>query len=109
MTDALEDAAQTFQALSHPNRLAIVRWLLEQHAACCSGDPANCTMEPTTCDFSDLVDWLGVTKATISHHVKTLAEAGLIECHREGRTLCCTVDRERLEAAQDIFSFSAAP
>lgn len=109
MTDALKNAAQTFQALGHPKRLAIVRWLLEQHAACCSGDPATCEMEPTTCDFAVLVDRLGVTKATVSHHVKTLVEVGLIECERDGRALCCTVDRERLKAVQDIFSFPAAP
>lgn len=106
--DALEDVAQTFQALGHPKRLAILRWLLEQHAACCSGDPASCEMEPTTCDFSALVDRLGVTKATISHHVNRLIEAGLIECQREGRTLCCTVHRERLQQMQDVFAFSAS-
>lgn len=106
MTDELEDAAQTFQALAHPKRLAILRWLLEQHVACCSGDPETCEMKPATCDFAELVDRLGVTKATVSHHIKTLSEAGLLECHREGRSLCCTVNRERLQRAQDVFSVS---
>lgn len=107
MTDVLENAAQTFQALGHPKRLAIVRWLLERHAACCSGDPDTCKMKPTACDFAELVDRLGVTKATVSHHVKTLCEAGLIECQREGRSLCCTVNRERLQRVQEVFSLPA--
>lgn len=106
MEHALEQAAQTFRALGHPKRLAIVRWLLEQHVACCSGDPDACRMKPTTCDFTDLADRLSLTKATISHHVKTLSEAGLIECQREGRSLCCKVNMDRLDLVQDYFSFS---
>ncbi len=107
MTASLEAAAQTFQALGHPKRIAIIRWLLEQHAACCTGDPADRDMEPITCDFAELVDRLGVTKATVSHHVKTLVEADLIECQRDGRSLCCTVNRERLQLVKEVFSFSA--
>jgi ArsR family transcriptional regulator len=34
---------------------------------------------------SELVSLHGVTPATVSHHLKTLADAGLIECRREGQ------------------------
>jgi len=34
---------------------------------------------------SELVSMRGVTPATVSHHLKTLADAGLIECRREGQ------------------------
>ena len=107
MGDSLDTAAQTFRALGHPKRLAILRWLLGQHVAQCTGDPKTCEMEPATCDFTELVDRLGVTKATISHHVKTLLEAGLIRCERNGRTLRCTVNRERLQSTQDFLSVAA--
>ena len=34
---------------------------------------------------SDLVELCGVTPATVSHHLKTLSEVGLIDCRREGQ------------------------
>ena len=34
---------------------------------------------------SDIVSLRGVTRATVSHHLKILSEAGLIACHREGQ------------------------
>jgi ArsR family transcriptional regulator, arsenate/arsenite/antimonite-responsive transcriptional repressor len=39
-----------------------------------------------------------VSKATISHHIKELVRAGLIDAHRDGQFLHCEVRREVLEA-----------
>ncbi len=33
----------------------------------------------------ELVALRGVTPATVSHHLKILSDAGLIECHRKGQ------------------------
>lgn len=33
----------------------------------------------------EIVSLRGVTPATVSHHLKILADADLIECHREGQ------------------------
>lgn len=41
-----------------------------------SRDQMNC---------SDIASLRGVTQATVSHHLKTLSEAGLIECRRKGQ------------------------
>ncbi len=42
----------------------------------------------SSCDemnCGEIVSLRGVTPATVSHHLKTLSEAGLIECRREGQ------------------------
>jgi ArsR family transcriptional regulator, arsenate/arsenite/antimonite-responsive transcriptional repressor len=39
-----------------------------------------------------------VSKATISHHIKELVRAGLVEAHKDGQFLHCEVRREVLEA-----------
>lgn len=39
--------------------------------------------ERMTC--GEIVSMLGVTPATVSHHLRILQEAGLIECQREGQ------------------------
>ena len=50
------------------------------------------------CPCSKLTDQLPVSKATISHHIKELTRAGLVEARREGQFLNCEVRRDVLEA-----------
>jgi ArsR family transcriptional regulator len=57
-----------FQALADPTRLAIVREL--------AGAPEVCA-----CDFTSCCD---VRQPTVSHHLKVLREAGVIESERRG-------------------------
>jgi ArsR family transcriptional regulator len=44
-----------------------------------------------------LVEMRGVTPATVSHHLKILSEAGLIQCKREGQFVLNKVNPEILE------------
>jgi ArsR family transcriptional regulator, arsenate/arsenite/antimonite-responsive transcriptional repressor len=57
-----------FQALADPTRLAIVREL--------AGAPEVCA-----CDFTSCCD---VRQPTVSHHLKVLREAGVVESERRG-------------------------
>jgi DNA-binding transcriptional ArsR family regulator len=50
------------------------------------------------CPCSKLTEEFPVSKATISHHIKELVRAGLVEAHREGQFLQCEVRRDVLEA-----------
>ena len=56
-----------FKALGDPTRLAIVNQLAASEECCV------CNLEP-----------LGLTQPTISHHLKILREAGLVESSRRG-------------------------
>lgn len=57
------------KALGDETRLVIFE-------AISSSDGMNC---------GEIVSLQGVTPATVSHHLKILAEAGLIECRRDGQ------------------------
>lgn len=68
--DAAEDLARGFKALGDPIRLR----LLSLIAARGSGEVCVC----------ELTDAFDVTGPTISHHLKVLREAGLIDGDRRG-------------------------
>jgi len=65
----LNALAGQFKALSDPTRLSIVN-SLANHEECC------------VCEF----EHLGLSQPTISHHLKVLREAGLIEVARKRGT-----------------------
>ena len=78
--DQIELAA-VLQALSDPHRLEIVRRL----AADTEARPCG-TLE------------LGLSKSTMTHHFRTLREAGVIEQRREGTTRLTSLRRDDLDA-----------
>jgi ArsR family transcriptional regulator len=50
------------------------------------------------CPCQRLRDEFPISKATISHHIKELVRAGLIDARKDGQFLHCEVRREVLEA-----------
>lgn len=73
MTRRVEQAAEQLKALGHPVRLAILRSVVQGPEA---GTPAG-----------ELQAHLDIPASTLSHHLATLAEAGLVAVAREGTTL----------------------
>lgn len=77
--DSIE-LAWRLRALAEPARVSIVSIL---------ADRENHTM--TTRDLAPLI---GLTEATVSHHLKQLSEAGIVDKHRDGARVqyCLNID-----------------
>jgi ArsR family transcriptional regulator, arsenate/arsenite/antimonite-responsive transcriptional repressor len=64
----------------------------------------------SSCDemnCGEIVSMRGVKPATVSHHLKILSEAGLIECRREGQFVYNKAVPERLEEySQSLAAFT---
>jgi ArsR family transcriptional regulator len=50
------------------------------------------------CPCQRLREEFPISKATISHHIKELVRAGLVDAHKDGQFLHCEVRRDMLEA-----------
>ena len=70
------------KALADPRRMAVLEVIAGERECACT----------------KLREEFPVSKATISHHIKELVRAGLVESRREGQYLQCEVRRDVLEA-----------
>ncbi|WP_243029698.1 ArsR/SmtB family transcription factor [Thermus altitudinis] len=78
------DLAQSrLEALAHPARLTIVRLLAELPDGHTAFDP-RCGSAYGVC-FCHLKEKTGLSGPTVSHHLRILREAGLVEGVRVGR------------------------
>ncbi len=73
------------KALADPQRFAMLERIAQ------AGGEVACMV---------LVQELPITQATISHHVKELANAGLISCRKEGKCGFFKAERKTLAAYQ---------
>lgn len=88
----VDSLARMFRALGNPNRLRLFLNLLEESKL----DLAKGRIHD--CFLVKLLGGLGdIGAPTVSHHVKELSDAGLIQTQREGKQLICSVDPEGLE------------
>ncbi len=78
----IEIVAKALKELGHPTRLAIYKIVVR---AGYQGVAVGVVQ-----------DKLGIPGSTLSHHVSGLASAGLISQRREGRTLFCVAEYEKL-------------
>jgi ArsR family transcriptional regulator len=88
-TDA-EDVARVFAALADPVRLRLLSLIAE------AGEVCSC----------DLLEPLGKSQPTISHHTKALADAGLITGEKQGRWVWWRIVPERIQALRGALAGS---
>lgn len=80
MENNYAETAKVFKALADPNRLLIVAMLQ-------GGEKCACT----------LLDDLHIGQSTLSYHMKTLCESGVVSCRREGKWMYYALKRNGCE------------
>jgi ArsR family transcriptional regulator len=89
-----EELAGLFKVLADPARLR----LLSMVAAAAPGEACAC----------DLVEPLGRSQPTVSHHLSLLVDAGLLTREKRGRWAWYRVVPERLEMLRSVLAPAAA-
>ena len=105
----MNDLSEAFKALGHPHRLALVRRLLDQALACDAPSGEACDLDPACCDFGTLADEIGVGPPTVSHHLKVLRQADLIERTRDGRRVYCRINEARIAELRSFLTLASTP
>ena len=82
-----EDIVVMLKALADPVRLRLMNLIARSGEAC-------------ACDLPEALDR---SQPTISHHLKVLVEAGLLEREKRGKWAWFTVRSERLQALGGVF------
>jgi DNA-binding transcriptional ArsR family regulator len=95
----LKQHAKIFKALSNPNRLEIFLEIMNKSESCYPSK-SECYI------VDEIMNSLKIGAPTISHHLKELTNAGLIETERCGKYLVAKINESILEEAKKILSLT---
>ncbi len=95
-TDRLSAA---FKALSNPNRLQLYLQLRD----CCAPGTECSVEEAGSCCVGDLGEKVSIALSTLSHHMKELNRAGLINMQRQGKQIYCSVNPGMVDTLAEFF------
>jgi len=99
MNDIVKNLSPVFKALSNEHRLAIFELIRQEELKC----------QVRCCDISeggscvcDIASNFGLSQSTVSHHLKELRNAGLIELEKRGVWVYCRVNHDTLREADEF-------
>ena len=76
-----------FKVLSDENRLKIVRALAKESLCACQ-----------------LLEGLGISQPTLSHHMKILADSGLVDYYKEGKWMHYSISANGVREFREMIS-----
>ena len=85
--DSLQELSRFAKVLSHPARLAILKYLAETK----------------TCISGDISDYLPLSRTTVSQHLKELRDIGLIHGEIDGLKINYCLCSEEIERFLEMF------
>jgi ArsR family transcriptional regulator len=91
--EAAVETAELFKALADPSRVRIVNVLAT------SGEPLC---------ICNLVEPLGLSQPTVSHHMKKLADVGIVEREQRGRWAYFTLRPQAVDALASVTDLRGA-
>ena len=80
--------AVIFKAFCDENRIKILQLLIDGEKCACK-----------------LLEEMNITQPTLSHHMKTLLESGIVEGRKEGKWMHYSISEEGLEKAQKYLDY----
>ena len=96
----IERDAERFKALSNPHRLA----LFQRMTQCCAPGAICEIGQVTQLSVGQLGEGLDIAPSTLSHHLKELNRAGLVQMERRGKQVVCWVEAATLQDLADLFA-----
>lgn len=87
--------SKVFKALSSEQRLKIFEVIYNEEKKAQKENSCRCSQVKKA--FTIICEKFQISKSTISHHIKELQNAGLIECTKEGQCCVCKVNGQLLE------------
>lgn len=89
---------EMFKALGNQHRLEIFHRL----TTCCQPG-TYCSLDEVGCCVGELGEGLEIAPSTLSHHLKELHRAGLIEMRRQGKQIKCWIEPSILTRLAGFF------
>ena len=99
-SNEVQTHSEMFKALGNPHRLEIFRQLTR----CCTPGTVCKFDDALAITVGDIGKTLDIAPSTVSHHLKELHRAGLIEMRRKGKNIECWIEPQTLKVLSNFFA-----